>query len=275
MKKVSFLAEYSDIIKNTRRKYDKMIYNVMLLPDEIERLIGYGRFYYEEVDGGVIFYDDELDFYKLYCHLDISATVHITSRDKPQIVEFIGSTVRTDRKVEALREKFEESGIEKYVTNMRVRTSAKRHRLSEEVTAEWPSDMFWGYATSDDKPALYDIWQSLDKYDSIIPRENELDDLIDKKAIVCIYQQSNICATAKIRRENTKTDSYWLVTVDPNYRRRGIATKMYDLLLSLTEEGGREFGIQWCDISNSSIIAVTDKFGFEPDGAQSVEYIIY
>lgn len=274
-KEVCSLEQYAVLMDACTENIPDLIYNHMLLPKEAGGFIEEGKLYYEQCGGeGIIFFADERDFYKLYCFVSESGSIKPVQMDKPQIVECIYSTRRSDEQIEKMKQKILEMGFQLYVEDIRVCASLDEASEYDVHMEKMKNDLTWGYAAKEDLPRIYTLWSSLDPYNSIVPKEEEALEIIEKKELVCIKKQGRICAAARMKEENRKTASIWLVAVGKEFRRQGIATELYKLLFSIAKDKGYSRVMQWCDEKNHAIQITAEKLGFQFDGLKSNSYIL-
>ena len=274
MKRVNSLEEYSLLLDEYLGGKNKIVYNHMLLPREIQIYIDEHKLFYEKYgEGGIGFICDENFFYKLYCFIDRDMSVIIPQKDKAQIVECIYHTGTLDS-YHQIVDKLQDNGFKIYVENIRMSIDLSDIETLNYLNNRCVGDgLVWGIAEKTDVGQLFDLWSVLDQYNSIIPREEELRDFIEKKEIIVIKKQNHICAAARIKSENKKVLSVWLVAVDPSMRRKGMATKLYRIIMSIAERKGHSCIIQWCDKTNFPVLEVVKRIGFKLSNLESREYI--
>ena len=273
MKRINSLEEYSLLLDGYLEKSNKIVYNQMLLPREIQTYIGEHKLFYEKYgESGIGFICDEKFFYKLYCFVDKDMSVVIPQKDKAQIVECIYRTGTLDSY--QIVDKIQDNGFKIYVENIRMSIDLSGIETLNYLDNRCVGDgLAWEIAEKTDVDQLFDLWSVLDQYNSIIPREKELLEFIEKKEIIVIKKQNHICAAARIKSENKKVLSVWLVAVDPSMRRRGMATELYRIIISIAERNGHSCIIQWCDKTNLPVLEVVKRIGFKSSNLESRGYI--
>ncbi len=274
-KAVCSLEQYFMLMDACMENIPDLIYNHMLLPKEVSGFIEEGKFYYEQYDGdGIIFLTDERDFYKLYCFVSESGNIEPAKLDKPQIIECIYSSRRSDEQIEKMKQKVWDMGFRLYVKNIRVRTSLDEVSECDACMGKMKNDLTWSYAVKEDLPDIYTLWSLLDRYNSILPKEEEALGMIQKGELICVKKHGTICAAARMKEENRKMASTWLLVVGQEFRHQGIATELYKLLLSIAKVKGYSRVMHWCDEKNNAIQNTTEKLGFQFDGLKSNSYIL-
>lgn len=113
----------------------------------------------------------------------------------------------------------------------------------------------------------------MDIYNSTIPEEKKLKEMLEEKELITVWKEGKICGVARVKLENRRTGSIWLITVSKELRRQGIATELYRLCFSILKEKGCRYVIQWCDEKNQAVLSASEKFGFQSDGTISSSYI--
>lgn len=274
-KAVCSLEQYFTLMDACMENIPDLIYNHMLLPKEVRGFIENGKFYYEQYDGdGIIFLTDERDFYKLYCFVSESGSIEPTKLDKPQVIECIYSVQRCDEQIEKMKQKILDMGFNLYVKNMRVRTNLDEISECDAYMGKMKNDLTWCYAEKKDLPEIYNLWSLLDRYNSILPKEEEAFGMIQAGELICLKKNGIICAIARMKEENRKMASTWMLVVSQEFRHQGIATELYKLLLSIAKAKGYSKVMHWCDEKNTAIQNTTEKLGFQFDGLKSNSYIL-
>jgi ribosomal protein S18 acetylase RimI-like enzyme len=274
MKKIDQLQTYTELMKTNHSIHGSIVYNVMLLPQEVQSLIDAQKLFFEVLPEGLAIYRLERDFYKLYLFLAEDKIASIQKLDKPIVLEFIYSERRIDPKVQKLEALCQTMGFDKYVTNKR-----RTIQLNDALTATQAAELIHqGYeirrATLPQIGSLVHIWEeSLDKYDSIIPKTSELRELIINGEIFCLYQNAMLLGIAKLKKHN-HTSSIWMLAIKKSERGKGLAGVLMSGLLGIAHEAGLKSCYIWTDEENRAIESVSMKLNFQPDGIRSVEYII-
>ena len=274
LKLIHNVKQYSMLLDECLEKKD-IVYNDVLFPKDAEEYILKKRLFYKDVCGSRLFFCEEKDFYKLHCYLSIDEDISIEKRDKPQIIECIFKHGSISTNYSIMHKKLLNIGFKKYAKNIRVKAQISDSNICALKNNCIEGSLSWGYPDKKDLNRIYHIWQSLDKYDSTIPRELELLHMINSKQLVVIRNNDQICAVARMKEENRRTSSIWLVAVANEYRNKGIATILYKVIISLMNEKGYKQVLQWCDNNNVPILNTIKKLGFEADGVVSKEYIIF
>ena len=274
MIKITEIEKYTDLLNVYQKRIPNMIYNHMMLPGEAVSHIEKGRFYYGEQDEGIVFLVKEKDFYKLYFYISETAEIHVPETDRPRLLEYIYAEEREDLRVEKMRRKTEVSGFCPYVRNRRHRALICDEHLVPLDTGYLREDLLWKYASEKDAASIYHLWTVMDIYNSTVPEEQEFAEMAAAKELLTVWKEGSMCGVVRIKQENRKTGSMWLMAVDREYRRQGIATELYKLSLSVLKDRGCRQVIEWCDEKNRAILSVSKRFGFCPDGIVSEIYIL-
>lgn len=273
MKRVTDVAHYSKLLDESLSKAE-IIYNHLLLPQHVEKYIIANNLQYEDYGDSRIFFCNEKDFYKLYCFVNKNENLNILKKDKPQIIECIYDNEKSGLRKE-LHERITSMGFIEYTENLRVKASIGENNILDISKTELKEDILWGHPDRQDVEDIYRIWESLDKFDSTIPRIDEMFNLIENEELVTLKNGNKVCAVAKWKEENRRTASIWLVAVDTDYRNRGLATCLYKVIITFVKEKGYKQVIQWCDKNNLPILNTISKLGFVHDKIVSKEYILF
>lgn len=273
MKQITKLEQYSELLNKYHEQYPDLIYNRMMLPGEAEHNIGLGKLYYREVKDGVVFSVREKDFCKLYCYLSENAAPDFPEQDRPQIIECIYLRGKEDLRVMKMKEKTAAFGFRQYVKNQRRRAAIREEDLIPLETGRIREDLLWTYASEKDLSAVYGLWKVMDIYNSTIPEKKELKEMAASGELLTVRKSGRVCGVVRVKQENRRTGSMWLMAVDREFRRQGIATELYRLSLSVLKERGCTRVIEWCDEKNHAILKVSGRFDFQPDGTVSESFI--
>ena len=120
MEKIGSKEEFYRIIKEERRKRHADINNNFLTDDRIEGLTDKGILFYELKDDGLLFFDDEKDYYNLYYYWNNEKPFLTEKREKPVVIVNYWKGDKGERQL-----KFEESLKRR---GLRIPTSPNRYR---------------------------------------------------------------------------------------------------------------------------------------------------
>lgn len=274
MKKIDSVAAYSTLIENAKKTHGQLIYNTMFLPKDLNTMIDLDKLYYEEAEANLFFLCKEKDFYKGYFFVGNNTKLSIEKKDKPVVVELVYSQ-KLGNNPEEQGKVLADAGFQFYVKNIRTKAAVADFDMPvEDILEEETTGFYWRFATDEDKASIYHLWSSLDIYDSIIPDDCEFCQMIAKNEIVCILREGKVCAVFRLKEENKKTVSMWLVVVDSQLRGKGLGKRMHQLAFHIAQEKGYKTIWQWSDEKNERILKTVFKMGFVPDGTESIEYIL-
>lgn len=274
MKKITDFEQYTKLFSHFQQKYPDMIYNHVMLPGEFSSAIEKNKLFYEMSEEVLIFYVKEKDFYKLYFFISEKAALTVSHKDKPQLIECIYSARRPDPCVQKMQQKLLKTSFVPYVENKRIRSRISESPAFSPENSQLKKDLFWRFACDADMARLYELWKGMDIYNSTIPEAEELHEFIQNQEILCACQKDQICGVVRLKMENKKTGSIWLVAVDPHFRRQGIATELYKLSFSVLKDRGCTRAIEWCDETNKAVLSLSEQLGFQFDGIKSNSYIL-
>lgn len=111
MKNLKKIEEYFELVNQVKKKNTLMYSNCYLYQDEIQKLISQKRFYYEAINGGLIFYVDEKKYYETYYFLNVDTDWKIAKKDKDIVIKNIYIEGEKNKKLELLEEKLRISGF--------------------------------------------------------------------------------------------------------------------------------------------------------------------
>lgn len=274
MKKITNFEQYTELFSHLQQKYPDMVYNHMMLPGEISHALEKNKLFYETSENGLIFYIKEKDFYKLYFFISEDAVLTVSHKDRPLLIECIYTARRPDPCVQKMQRKLSATSFVPYVENKRIRARIEETSGLSLENVQLKSGFFWRFACDADISVLYKLWKVMDIYNSTIPETEELQEFIQNREILCVCQNNQVCGVVRLKVENKKTGSIWLVAVDPHFRRQGIATELYRLSFSVLRNRGCTRVIEWCDETNKAVLSVSKQLGFQFDGIISNSYIL-
>lgn len=274
MKKVESFEQYSNLIKDAKKLHGRLDCNTVLMPKEVLSLIQLEKLYYETRNHGVTFLCRERDFFKGYLHAAEKEPLTFSQYTMPLVVEFLYSSKMAGR-FGGLEEKLQDAEFEFYVKNVRTKcTIPEMYKKKESVQQLKQQGICWRTACREDSEFLYQIWKSLDPYDSIIPTEVEFMKMEEKGELICVSKDSRLCGAFRLKEENRKTASMWLVVVKENLRGLGIGKRLHEAAFCVAADRGYDSIWQWSDVKNDRILNTVAKMGFSPDGIESKEYIL-
>lgn len=269
MESVDTVQQYAELTKAVKKKYGSYLYNAMLMPSQVSQFIGESKLYYIPREEGILFLCNEKDFYKGYFFIkeDVD-TMEVEKMNKPLIVEFVISN-RTIVPVEQMEHRIRQANFELYVENIRTVVE-----LDQQVLPERTSDFFITWAGSSEKEQIYSMWEQLDPYDSIIPREKVYDKMGEDKELLCLKRGNTVCGALRLKEENKNTGSIWLVAVNPSMQGAGVGRQLYVAAMEAGIKRGYKRLWQWADRKNQRVLKTVGQLGFIFDGTVSREYIL-
>ncbi len=111
MDRVANLEHYYALINEAKSEYGRLSTNNLLFPDAIERYLDLGRFYYEKVTGGVIFFSDEEDFYEALYHISAKEECRFSKKEKPVLIQCMYTNGKKRPDMQAIGRMLESSGF--------------------------------------------------------------------------------------------------------------------------------------------------------------------
>lgn len=90
MEQIISLNQYGQLLRKAKKIFGRLHTNCFLLAPETERLIVQGRFYFEEVDKGLLFYADEEKYYQAYYYISSETKkLNTAPKEKPVLIRSI------------------------------------------------------------------------------------------------------------------------------------------------------------------------------------------
>lgn len=264
------------IIRDFTEQNKRVLNNTPLLPDDIERYVNRAVLSYEKYDRGLVFFCKEHGFDKLFLYVDESFDSHIDRNigSEVKVIEIVFSSRRINARTQAMFDLCERIGFEQYAENIRLRTKSDADIPEKYLPENWSETLSWRYAGVEDKDFLFNVWSHLDPYASLLPSDEELQEMADAEELVMLCDDGRPCCVTRMKEENSKTVSFWLVAVDPAFQGRGLVSRLYAKLMLLARERGYENVAQWTDVNNARMLRTASQFGFTQDAYVSREYIM-
>lgn len=271
MKKVDSLSQYKRLLSEVRQKNGKyLVSNSYMFIDGVQRYIDMGRFYYEQLAGGVVFYSDEETHYRCYFHLSPAGTVKLERKDKLLLAQLIYKKSKR-AKEQILTEKIEEAGFRlqdqmDYIEREHSINGQKLKRLAEYsrkllteahlvIRPPFPNEIgkLIEYTKHIEQIPYYQLpYCSPEEYE-LAAKENRL---------VCVVDQNgNLCAACF--SEITNGSSHGWIAISPEYQK---AYGIIALLNSPGREHTKKNGVSkthgWIERNNTESIKYHKKLGF-------------
>lgn len=90
MEQIISVNQYGQLLRKAKEIFGRLHTNCFLFAPETERLIVQGRFYFEEVDKGLLFYADEGKYYQIYYYISSEMKkINVTPKGKPVLIRNI------------------------------------------------------------------------------------------------------------------------------------------------------------------------------------------
>ncbi len=87
MDQINDYQQYNMLVKEIKKSCPQIFTNCYLFKNAIERIIEQGRFYYERVNGGIVFLSDEQLYYQTYYYLTPGNDLRLAPKTKPVLVQ--------------------------------------------------------------------------------------------------------------------------------------------------------------------------------------------
>ena len=287
MQPITSSDHFLEVLSSFKREGFVQHASGILTPLELDKNAREGRMFYVSASDFLILLLDQGDFFRSYCFLyreegasadDALAREEETSslRDalanvgKPVVVEF---SYRSCMPVKlcGIVSFVERIGFAPYRRNARLQLDLAN--LPEDGEAALSDELTLRPAAAADLEEVSSLWQSrLDRYQSFVLSGEEMLASADSGCIMLVSDGPRICGAA-LRRDKGATTTLGPVAVDPGYRRKGIASALYQESLRLANEAGCFRSLVWVDQENELGMKFHETFGYKPDGSIIESYI--
>ncbi len=237
MEPIISLNQYDRLLKSTRKIYGRLHTNSFLMAPETERIIAQGRFFFEEIDKGLLFYADEIKYYQVYFHISPETKkLNIAAKEKPILIRIIymhGGKSGLQKETDML---IREAGFSLLDSTTQVYTVAKNNIEVMGVMYERMESLLKEYGMRLIVAGEEELDRILELRDNEpelklfhIPfrtREEELQ-LIRDGSYACIINSSNeICAARQIERMAGNLYSPWFCVKSEYKNKYGLGIVM-------------------------------------------------
>lgn len=281
MKKVENIDEYFTVV-NWKRKENKATFtNCYLYQDEVQRLITKEKIFYEKVDGGILIYVDEMEYYQMYYYINVEAAWKIERKDKDIVIKNIYIEGRKNKKLALFEGKIQEFGF--YLLDRLGQIECDMQILQKKMEELYPSakNLFIQNGFTLIEPNLEIISQirSFQKNIEEIPIYQipyfDDEDFITfgkKKQIFCVLDKNGQLGAIKVFLEEKATYGY--VAIKEEYQRwYGIAPVMSHLSMNYAKERKIKL-LGWIADTNIKSIKYHMKIGYHWTGRYTDEWIL-
>lgn len=271
MYKVESMEHYKILLTESQNGHKGMVSNSYMFLGEIQRYIDLGRFYYEKLENGIVFYSDEESHYRCYLHVDTVGTAKkIEKKDKILLAQLLyrGNKGAKEQRMSA---RLEEVGFSlrdtmDYIT-VDVSQCIKKieprlkyiYRLLDEEHLTFRTllpdelDQLLEFQNNIDHIPYYQIvYHSPEEYRELI-RENRLECIVDWEGNLCAVHFSN---TGNSRGEG------WLAIKEAYRRAYGIILLFSYSGMKRVKKNGIKRANAWVLRDNTESIKYHRKLGY-------------
>lgn len=111
MQRIASLTDYYSVVKKTKAEKKTNHTNCFLFPETIQRYIRLGRFYYEECQGGTVFYTDEEKYYQAYYYFDSTQAIDVSPKDKDMVINHMFTEDKKNDRMTEEETRLKEAGF--------------------------------------------------------------------------------------------------------------------------------------------------------------------
>lgn len=257
MKKIETIAEFNEIFRANLSK--KGFSNLEGLLFDAEGLIRQGTLFYEPVDGGVFFFQDEGAYFQTYYALKGDVTSAICPRrEKPCILDFIFKPGKEG----AFPALLEEGGWRPYMkrrsATMDVGEAARAGVLALEEDAEKITELQWNH---------------IDPYTGHCLPVDEMAEEIKNERVFASYDGARLRGYL---RYSSRSRHLILenIVVSPGARGEGVGRELVEMLMAVAKEKGFSAIRLWVREDNEAAIRLYGGFPFRFGDYECVNYIL-
>lgn len=257
MKKIETIAAFNEIFRAHLSK--KGFSNLEGLLFEAEGLIRQGRLFYELVDGGVFFFQDEGDFFQTYYALkDAVASAACSRRERPCILDFIYKPGKEGNFPALLEEGGWSPYMKRRSASMDVGEAARAGVLARKEDAEKIAELQWNH---------------IDPYTGHCLPVDEMAEEIKNKRVLASYDGGRLRGYL---RYSSRSRHLILenIVVSPDARGEGVGRELVEMLMGVAKEKGFSTIRLWVREDNEAAIRLYNSFPFRFGDYECVNYIL-
>ena len=262
-------AQFNEIVKNFRAKYEKTLSNCFLMPAETDSLAGNNSLFVTEYPGWLLIVCDREGYSNLYYYTDgITDTECVREfldslKDREVYLDIVTRSGRGDNDTPS---RLITDGLAtKYKSYQRMQLPVKDIDFGAlEISV---AD---GYRLCDnyfDPEKFNELWKStLDEKSTPLPTVEELGTLCDNGCLFSVVDFERNLAGVTMLTLSSKQALIQHVAVSNNHRRKGLALSLLKRCFLAAHEKQLTMLRLWVDCENMSAIALYDRTGFVTDG---------
>lgn len=257
MKRIETITGFNEIFRAHLSK--KGFSNLEGLLFEAERLIRQGTLFYEPVDGGVFFFQDEGDFFQTYYALKEGvASVACPRREKPCILDFIYKPGKEGNFPALLEEGGWRPYMKRRSASMDVGEAARTGVLAREEDAEKITELQWNH---------------IDPYTGHCLPVDEMAEEIKNRRVFASYDGARLHGYL---RYSSRSRHLILenIVVSPSARGEGVGRELVEMLMGVAKEKGFSTIRLWVREDNEAAIRLYNSFPFRFGDYECVNYIL-
>lgn len=267
MDKLISFQQYKDIITITKKKGFKLS-NCFFLPDEINRKINKGTFFFENIQNGLLLLDDLTDFYRCYYYLPVEGNPEKIQLYKDAVIELPFNKSLNEKQLLQI-EKISALGFH-LGRESGVMSSAP---VSIVVCDDGQMKELCCLADEQDAMQVLDLMKRcFNPLYSFLPTLQELCNTIKEEKVFVIRDGNKIVA-ALISGFEKKVATIHLVAVDSAYRGKSLG-KVIVQAYHDKYKGKAVLFQQWVDLNNVAAVNMYRNFGYKFNLRKANEYIL-
>ena len=281
MKKIEDFDEYKELVNENKHRYQKVQSNCFLLSDHIKHYIGQGRLYHENLDGGDIFYVDEIRYYNAYYfwgkeHLP---QFPYLNKNKTVCIEELDVNNRRKADIDSINNVLLKRGFKAKPVNHEImlelegRDEELRRCLKEDLRKLEEQGLKLVHADEKYAEQVCVLWEA-----SLAPTDLPYDHLkfcdYEDDKVVCLINADAFVCGATWWHDEKKTRGGRHVAVNPLYRRRGLGDALLHAWLVDALDCGISRARGWVADDNIKSDIMHGRVGFVHSGKNSTQYIL-
>lgn len=267
-KKVDNLEHFQKIVKNAKKKYGNLsTTNLLLLGKALEGFIEKG-ITYEEIEGGVCFFEPQSTEEKIYFMLEKEGQLVI--EEKNLVTEFME---RNLKKVEQYDAMLKKAGFKEVATYVEMICKKEEHKeicRKENDGKERQEHIEISFAKSKNVKEVLALWEkSLDIKAHPLPTAHECRKMIQEDEIVVLYNENReIIGATRIRGEHNNGYLEYLA-IHPKYRKNNYGKAILDW--SIQEKSWKSIRI-FVNKKQEKLIAFYERNRYNKTGKELYQY---
>ncbi len=280
-KVISDMDLYFGLVNHANKKNAKAYTNCYLFKDKIDDYMQHGRLFYEEADGGLILYVDEMEYYQAYLYMDLAADWLILPKDKDVVIKLLYQGEQKPSKLLEAEQKLEKSGFV-YLDTLRQVTGDKekiRHtveKLYDGVVSRLHERGF--RITVPDKDLIPQI-REINRNTGEVPfwqipyfTDEELIAMGKEGRAMCIVDDKHeLCAIRFLIEKNT---SYGYMVIKEAYRKKyGMAVIGSYYALQYMEKMNLNL-LGWIVVNNEESVKYNMRLGYQWGNRYTDEWML-